>query len=79
MGQRITRAKSKIKSGPDPVPGPLGGGPARPVSGVLAVLFLIFNEGYLGSDPQQRPRPQRPDPRGDPPDPAAAGAAAGGR
>jgi RNA polymerase sigma-70 factor (ECF subfamily) len=52
MGQRITRAKAKIKAARIPYRVPSAEDlPAR-VSGVLAVLFLIFNEGYLatGSD-----------------------------
>jgi RNA polymerase sigma-70 factor, ECF subfamily len=52
MGQRITRAKAKIKAARIPYRVPSGEDlPAR-VSGVLAVLFLVFNEGYLatGSD-----------------------------
>ena len=49
VGQRITRAKAKIKAARIPycVPSP-DDLPAR-VSGVLAVLFLIFNEGYLAT------------------------------
>jgi RNA polymerase sigma-70 factor (ECF subfamily) len=55
MGRRITRAKSKIKVAGIPYRVPSAEDlPAR-VSGVLAVLFLIYNEGYLGSDPQQHP------------------------
>jgi RNA polymerase sigma-70 factor (ECF subfamily) len=49
MAQRITRAKGKIKAAGIPfrVPGP---GDLRPrLSAVLAVLFLVFNEGYLAS------------------------------
>jgi RNA polymerase sigma-70 factor (ECF subfamily) len=53
MGQRITRAKAKIKAAGIPYRVPLRADlPAR-VTGVLAVLFLIFNEGYLPSDPEQ--------------------------
>ena len=52
MGQRITRAKGKIKAAKIPYRVPVRRGPARPAStGVLAVLFLVFNEGYLASDP----------------------------
>jgi RNA polymerase sigma-70 factor, ECF subfamily len=55
MGQRITRAKAKIKAARIPYRVPAAEDlPAR-VSGVLAVLFLVFNEGYLatgaGKDP----------------------------
>ena len=52
MAQRITRAKAKIKAARIPYRVPAAEElPAR-VSGVLAVLFLVFNEGYLatGSD-----------------------------
>ena len=55
MGQRITRAKRKITVARIPYRVPASADlPAR-VTGVLAVLFLIFNEGYLPSDPQQEP------------------------
>ncbi|MEC5152648.1 RNA polymerase sigma-70 factor (ECF subfamily) [Cryobacterium sp. CAN_C3] len=58
MGQRITRAKAKIKAAHIPYRVPSAEDlPAR-VSGVLAVLFLIFNEGYLATghdtDPVRR-------------------------
>jgi RNA polymerase sigma-70 factor (ECF subfamily) len=49
MGQRITRAKDKIRVAGIPYRMPSAQDlPAR-VSGVLAVLFLVFNEGYLAS------------------------------
>ena len=49
MEQRITRAKAKIKAARIPYRVPYGEDlPAR-LSGVLAVLFLVFNEGYLAS------------------------------
>lgn len=51
MGQRITRAKAKIKAARIPYRVPSTEDlPAR-VSGVLAVLFLVFNEGYLATGP----------------------------
>lgn len=52
MGQRITRAKAKIKATRIPYRVPLAEDLPSRISGVLAVLFLIFNEGYLatGSD-----------------------------
>jgi RNA polymerase sigma-70 factor (ECF subfamily) len=51
MGQRITRAKAKIKAAKIPYRVPSREDlPAR-VTGVLTVLYLIFNEGYLASDP----------------------------
>ncbi|WP_155371082.1 RNA polymerase sigma factor [Catellatospora vulcania] len=53
LGQRITRAKMKIKAARIPYRVPDREDlPAR-VTGVLAVLYLIFNEGYLASDPEQ--------------------------
>ncbi len=55
MERRITRAKAKIKAARIPYRVPSAADlPAR-VCGVLAVLFLVFNEGYLatgaGTDP----------------------------
>jgi RNA polymerase sigma-70 factor, ECF subfamily len=52
MGQRITRAKAKIKAARIPYRVPSAEDLPGRVSGVLAVLFLVFNEGYLatGSD-----------------------------
>ena len=55
MGQRITRAKTKIKAARIPYRVPSAADlPAR-VSGVLAVLYLIFNEGYLATGPDTDP------------------------
>jgi len=55
MGQRITRAKAKIKTARIPYRVPSAEDlPAR-VSGVLAVLFLVFNEGYLATSPDTDP------------------------
>jgi RNA polymerase sigma-70 factor (ECF subfamily) len=55
MGQRITRAKAKIKAARIPYRVPSAADlPAR-VSGVLAVLFLVFNEGYLATGPGADP------------------------
>ena len=55
MGRRITRAKAKIKDARIPYGIPYREDlPAR-VTGVLAVLYLIFNEGYLASDPEKEP------------------------
>ena len=55
VGQRITRAKGKITTARIPYRVPSSADLPTRVSGVLAVLFLIFNEGYLGSDPEQEP------------------------
>jgi RNA polymerase sigma-70 factor (ECF subfamily) len=55
MEQRITRAKAKIKAARIPYAVPsVEALPAR-VSGVLAVLFLVFNEGYLATGPHTDP------------------------
>src|SRR5215510_14803624 len=49
IGRRITRAKAKVKAARIPYRVPSAEDlPAR-VSGVLAVLFLVFNEGYLAT------------------------------
>jgi RNA polymerase sigma-70 factor (ECF subfamily) len=51
MSRRITRAKEKIKIARIPYGVPFRDDlPAR-VTGVLAVLYLIFNEGYLTATP----------------------------
>ena len=53
MSRRITRAKTKIQAARIPYRVPSREDlPAR-VTGVLTVLYLIFNEGYLASDPEQ--------------------------
>jgi len=55
IGQRITRAKAKIREARIPYRVPSAADlPAR-VSGVLAVLFLVFNEGYLATGPGTDP------------------------
>lgn len=55
MGQRITRAKAKIKAAGIPYRVPeVEDLPAR-VDGVLAVLYLVFNEGYLASSAESDP------------------------
>jgi RNA polymerase sigma-70 factor (ECF subfamily) len=55
MERRITRAKAKIKAARIPYRMPSAEDlPAR-VSGVLAVLFLVFNEGYLATGPDTDP------------------------
>ena len=55
MGQRITRAKAKIKAARIPYRVPFADDLAARVSGVLAVLFLVFNEGYLATGPDTAP------------------------
>ncbi|MET0806169.1 MAG: DUF6596 domain-containing protein [Lacisediminihabitans sp.] len=55
MGRRITRAKAKIADAGIPFRVPVTDDlPAR-ISGVLAVLYLVFNEGYLASSPDSAP------------------------
>ncbi|HMH59362.1 MAG TPA: sigma-70 family RNA polymerase sigma factor, partial [Galbitalea sp.] len=55
MGRRITRAKDKIKAARIPFRVPsVQDLPVR-VAGVLAVLFLVFNEGYLATGPDTDP------------------------
>ena len=49
MGQRITRAKAKIRAAKIPYHVPSREDLTTRVTGVLAVLYLIFNEGYLAS------------------------------
>jgi len=55
MARRITRAKAKIKVARIPYGVPLRDDLPGRVTGVLAVLYLIFNEGYLASDPGHDP------------------------
>jgi len=49
MGQRITRAKKKIAAANVPYRVPEADDLPERLGGVLAVLFLVFNEGYLAS------------------------------
>src|SRR6476469_2313393 len=54
MAQRITRAKKKIAAAKVPYRVPEAADLPERLSGVLAVLYLVFNEGYLatgGGDP----------------------------
>lgn len=55
MGRRITRAKAKIRAARIPYRVPSGNELPPRVSGVLAVLYLIFNEGYLATSPGTDP------------------------
>ncbi|MFD5224498.1 RNA polymerase sigma factor [Microbacterium sp. NPDC058342] len=55
MGQRITRAKAKIKAAGIPYRMPSETDLLPRMSGVLAVLFLTFNEGYLATGPGAEP------------------------
>lgn len=47
MGQRISRAKQRVKSSGVPFRMPDRGGWAERLDAVLHVLYLIFNEGYV--------------------------------
>jgi RNA polymerase sigma-70 factor (ECF subfamily) len=54
MAQRLTRAKGKIKAAHIPYRVPAEQDIAERLAGVLAVIYLVFNEGYLasaGADP----------------------------
>lgn len=55
MAQRITRAKAKIKAARIPWRVPDAEDLPERVAGALAVLFLVFNEGYLASAPDAAP------------------------
>ena len=55
MAQRITRAKAKIKAAGIPYRVPEAEDLPRRVAGVLAVLYLVFNEGYLASSAEAEP------------------------
>jgi RNA polymerase sigma-70 factor (ECF subfamily) len=55
MERRITRAKAKIKEARIPYRVPSAEDLPTRLSGVLAVLFLVFNEGYLASGPDTDP------------------------
>jgi RNA polymerase sigma-70 factor, ECF subfamily len=55
MEKRITRAKAKIKQARIPYRVPSAGELPDRMAGVLAVLFLIFNEGYLATGPDTDP------------------------
>lgn len=55
MGQRITRAKAKIKAAGIPYRIPSRADLPTRLSGVLGVLFLVFNEGYLATGPDTNP------------------------
>ena len=52
MAQRLTRAKQKIARAGIPYRIPASEDLAERLDGVLAVLYLVFNEGYLGSSGQ---------------------------
>jgi RNA polymerase sigma-70 factor (ECF subfamily) len=49
MAKRLTRAKGKISNAGIPYRVPIGDALIRRTPGVLAVLYLLFNEGYSAS------------------------------
>ncbi len=55
MGRRITRAKAKITAARIPWRVPAAEDLPVRVAGVLAVLYLVFNEGYLATGPHADP------------------------
>jgi RNA polymerase sigma-70 factor (ECF subfamily) len=55
LERRITRAKAKIKAARIPYRVPSAEDLPTRVSGVLAVLYLVFNEGYLATGPDTVP------------------------
>ena len=55
MGRRITRAKAKIAEAGIPFRVPFADDLPERISGVLAVLYLVFNEGYLASGSDTAP------------------------
>jgi len=55
MERRITRAKAKIKAARIPYRVPSAEDLPTRISGVLAVLYLVFNEGYLATGPGTDP------------------------
>jgi RNA polymerase sigma-70 factor (ECF subfamily) len=55
MARRITRAKAKIKAARIPYRVPAAEDLPGRVSGVLTVLYLVFNEGYLATGPDTDP------------------------
>ncbi len=55
MERRITRAKTKIREARIPYRVPSAQDLPERVSGVLTVLFLVFNEGYLATGPATDP------------------------
>lgn len=55
VGQRITRAKKKIRAAGIPFRVPSSEELPERVAGVLAVLYLVFNEGYLATGEETEP------------------------
>jgi RNA polymerase sigma-70 factor (ECF subfamily) len=56
MAKRLTRSKAKIKAAHIPYRVPPDHELPSRLAGVLATLYLVFNEGYLPSSPEQEVR-----------------------
>jgi len=56
MAQRITRAKAKIKAANIPYRVPDGADLQERLAAVMAVIYLVFNEGYLSSSAEHSVR-----------------------
>ncbi|GAA2219942.1 hypothetical protein GCM10010429_53350 [Micromonospora olivasterospora] len=70
MAQRITRAKKKIASAKVPYRVPETADLPERLGGILAVLFLVFNEGYLSSSSTRATSPPAMATRFEPSSPA---------
>jgi RNA polymerase sigma-70 factor (ECF subfamily) len=60
MAQRLTRAKAKIKGANIPYRIPAAADLTERLAGVLTVIYLVFNEGYLATAGTSRSAPSSP-------------------